>query len=386
MTAPHSNYCQCKACSNVQLMPHQRRIIKLNPSKAILNHEMRTGKSLIGATWVDLPEQAGNTYIICKKSNKKDWLEMGTKATVLTKEEFKKVSSAIVNPTAIVVDEAHHFCSALFVKPRSDLAVSLYTLLQKYPDCHVLALTGTPVRNSPWSFHSLLCYTGNYIPWKQWREEFFELQHLPFMKYPGWIPRTNWRELMDLYVKEYTDIVSLKDVVDDLPPATSRVITVKQKPYKKPNDKVVTWADEHRYEQTGKHLEILELGYRKLILVCKYTEQINELAKKLKDYKPVFILDGRTKDQAQVIADAQKSDECYLIVQSALCEGWDGYMFSAMVFVSMDWSYVNNVQMHGRQRHPKFLRDIEILYLIGGRWDKKILEAYQQSENFNPHL
>lgn len=368
-------------------LPHQQRIIDANPARALLNWEMRVGKTLPASVWVDLPEQTGNTYIVCKKSNKRGWQDMGTKATVLTKEEFKKVAGEIVNPTAIVVDECHHFGSALFVKPRSQLATALYTLLKKYPGCHFLGLSATPVRNSPWSFHTLLCYLGVYIPWKDWRREFFELQHLPFMKFPAWMPRSDWRARMDKYVRQYTDIVALSEVVDSLPPATSRVIKIKQKPYKRPMDELVTWHDEHKWEQQGKAKEILELGYKKLIVVCYYTEQIDALAKELAraDGRPVFILDGRTKDQESTVRAAQEADECYLLVQSSCGEGWDGWMFGAMVFASIDWTYVSNVQMHGRQRHPKYLRDIETIYLVGGRYDQKMLTAYNNCENFNPH-
>lgn len=364
-------------------LPHQQRIIDANPRKALLDWEMRVGKSLPASVWIDHPSRIGNTYIITKKSNKKSWQAFNTKATVLTKEEFKK--HKIVNPTAIVVDECHHFASALFTKGRSQLATSLYTLLRKHPECDVLLLTATPIRNSPWSLHTLLCYLGVYIPWKEWRNEFFELQHLPFMRYPGWMPRSDWRARIEPYRKQYADTLSLKDVVDDLPPITSRIITIKQKPYKKPEDEIVTWHDEHRHEQQGKANEILELGYRKVIVVCYYTYQLDELARELGRDKPVFILDGRTKDQEGTIKQAQEAEECYLLVQSACGEGWDGYMFSAMVFCSMDHTYVSNVQMHGRQRHPKYLRDIEILYLVGGRWDKKILDSYNRAENFNPH-
>ncbi len=123
------------------LWPHQERVIRENPKKAILAHEMRTGKSLIAATWIDLPEQAGNTYIVTPKQNKRDWIKMGTKATVLTKEEFKKFKPTIVKPTAIVVDEAHYFASALFIrkgKGRSQLASALYSLVKDNPDMHVL--------------------------------------------------------------------------------------------------------------------------------------------------------------------------------------------------------------------------------------------------------
>jgi hypothetical protein len=174
-------------------------------------------------------------------------------------------------------------------------------------------------------------------------------------------------------------------VVDILPLVTSRAITIKQKPYKKPVDELTTWHHEHKHEQQGKDKEILELGYRKVIIVCYYTYQIDELAAILSKEKPVFILDGRTKDQEGIIRAAQEAEEGYLLVQSSCGEGWDGYMFGAMVFVSMDHTYVSNVQMHGRQRHPKHLKDIEIIYLIGGQWDRKILNSYLNSQNFNPH-
>ena len=190
---------------------------------------------------------------------------------------------------------------------------------------------------------------------------------------------------MKKYTNEHTNIVALKDVVGYLPPITSRNITIKQKPYKKPENEIVTWHHEHKHEQQNKHKEILELGYRKIIVVCYYTYQIDELAKSLAHEKPIFILDGRTKDPEEVTRQAQQAEDCYLLVQSSCGEGWDGWMFGGMVFCSMDHTYVSNVQMHTRQRHPKHLRDIEIIYLVGGRWDKKILDSYLKAENFNPH-
>ena len=130
---------------------------------------------------------------------------------------------------------------------------------------------------------------------------------------------------------------------------------------------------------------ILLFTFIYIILVVKYTNQIDELAEQLKDEKPIFILDGRTKDQETIIKQAQESEDCYFIVQASCGEAWDGWQFGVMVFVSMEHGYVSNVQMHGRQRHPKNLRDIEIIYLVGGRWDKKILEAFMAGQNFNPH-
>lgn len=379
-------------------MPHQARVIKENKPKVLLDWEMRTGKTLPACYWVDAPEQAGNTYIITLKKNKKSWQEMGTKATVMTKDEFRIHHAEIVAPTAIVVDEAHYFASELFTKKgknRSAIADELYRLVSKYPDCHIMLLTATPVRQDAWSFHTLLCYLDEYHDWKQWREQFFNLEESYFIFRPKWmkkgeIPKAwfskpNWRELLDPIRTKYSDQVSLSEVVDFLPPVHSRVVTIKQKPYERPLDRITTWIDEHYWEQQGKVQEILELGYHKVILVCKYTKQIDELSESLKDEKQVFILDGRTKHPEDVIKAAQEAKECYFIVQSSCGEGWDGWQFGAMVFVSMEHTYVSNVQMHGRQRHPKHLRDIEIVYLVGGRWDQKILDSYNKAEDFNPH-
>lgn len=364
-------------------LPHQQRIIDLNPAKILLDWEMRVGKTLPASIWIDAPEQAGNTYIICKKSNKKSWQEMGTKATVLTKEEFKKTE--IKNPTAIVVDEVHRFGAPLFVRPRSALATTLYNLLREYSECHFMGLSGSMVRNSPWSFHTLMCYLGVYIPWKQYRDEMFELKRMPFLRFPAWFPKSDWRARVDVYREKYCDQVALIDVVDYLPPVTARTIKIKQPKYVKPKDEVVTWTHEHLHEQKNKHKEIIELEYRKVIVVAYYHEQIDDLVKELSKEKPVFVLSGKTKDQEGIIKAAQEAKDCYFIVQSGCGEGWDGWMFGCQVYASMSHVYTDNLQMHGRQRHPKNLRDIEIIYLIGGRWDEKILQAYRNGEDFNPH-
>jgi len=364
-------------------LPHQQRIVDLNPSKILLDWEPRVGKTLPASIWIDKLEQVGNTYIVCKKSNKKEWLSMRTRATVLTKEEFKKTK--IINPTAIVIDEIHRFGAALFVKGRSDLALTLYNLLREYPNCHVMGLSGSMVRNSPWSFHTILCYIGVYIPWKDWRKEFFELKKMPFLRFPAWFPKKDWRKGVDKYRKQYCDQVSLREVVDYLPPVKPVVVKLKQPKYVKPTNEIVTWVHEHRHEQQNKHKWILDLEYKKIIVVTFYTEQINSLADELSKEKPVFILDGHTKDQEGTIKKAQEAEECYFIVQSGCGEGWDGWMFGCMVFASMGHAYVDNYQMHERQRNIKNLKDLEIFYLIGGKWDQKIYQSFLIGQDFNPH-
>ncbi len=55
----------------MKLYPHQARFLDDNPRKAILAWEMRCGKSIPAAFWIDMPCRSGNTYIICIKQNTK---------------------------------------------------------------------------------------------------------------------------------------------------------------------------------------------------------------------------------------------------------------------------------------------------------------------------
>lgn len=361
-----------------KLLLHQERVLRENPRKALLVHEMRTGKSIIGAKWVDMPERNQNAYIICLKGNKKEWERYNTKAQVITKEEFKKLD--IKSPTAIVVDEAHYFGSPVFLRKRSQLSEKLYKLVKEYPNCDVLLLTATPIRQDAWSLHSLLCYIGVYYDWKKWRETFFELKTMPWMRFPAWFPKADWRDKLKPIRDKHCDIVSLHDIVKDLPQPEERIIKIKNKP-------VVgeRWTDEHKEEQKGKLQEILNLGYKKLIVVCFYTEQIDELAKELSKEKPVYILDGRTKNADEVKTQAQQADECYFIVQASMGFGFDGYMFGAIVFASMMHSIVDYIQMTGRQRHIEHIVTPQFIFLLGGVWDTRIYNSIKKNESFNPH-
>lgn len=370
----------------IEYYPHQQEFILANPEKAILAWEMRAGKSQPAAVWVDHPAQGNNAYIICPKQVKKDWLAFKTKAKVLTKEEFRKLRPKIKHPSAIVVDEAHYFGSPLFIKGRSGLAQELYTLVQEYPECHVLLLTATPIRQNAWSLHSLLCYVGIYYPWKTWRDEFFELKKMPFLRFPAYFPRPDWRIKIRAYLERHCSIVSLRDIVDYLPPIDPIFIHIKQPPYKKKKDELVTWTHEHMWEQQGKAKEILKLPYRRVLVVAHYTAQIDDLARDLGKDRPVFVLDGRTKDPGAVKLAAQQADDCYFIVQSSMGFGFDGWMFSAIVFASMSHSCLNHTQMLGRMRHLQHLKAVTPYYLLGGRWDARIYATIEQGKDFNPHV
>lgn len=370
--------------------PHQQRIRDLNPNRAMLVWAPRTGKSLGLQEWINDPIRVARSYIICLKKNKKEWEARCPDTVVMTKEEFRKNPDIIVDPTAIGVDECHHFHSPLFIaKKRSQLATALYTILKKYPHVHFMGLSGTPLTNDPASVHTLLVYLGKYIPWGEFQNRFYELKYMPFLPRPAYFPIKNWREPANELLKQYTDIVSLHDCADWLPPEIKEVVELKTKPKVYAEDEEYHWTKDHKHEQSEKAEKIKEIGegYRKVLVVCHYTEQIDDLARKLKLQKPVFVLDGRTKNQAAVIKEAQDSLDCFFIVQAAMGEGFDGYQMDCMVFASMDHTVRHHTQMLSRlvtlEKH--LMKPTIYIYLIGGKWDRHIYESVMAGEDFNPH-
>lgn len=371
----------------IKLRPHQKRFLDQNPNRALLVWEMRTGKSLPAKFWSNHPSRNKDPLVISLKSNKKEWQDLCPHANVMSKEEFKK--NPPESPSCVVVDECHFFAAPLFVpKKRSKLAEELYKLIQRNPNIHILLLTATPLTNEPASLHTLLCYLGKYIPWKEkYRPAFYEYKNLPFLPRPAWMPKKDWRQKANTILGKHADIVSLSDCMDYLPPVTDEVIKIKGKPKEYEIDEEYHWTKDHRYEQTFKLPKIKELasGHRKLILVCKYTEQIDELAEKLKNLKPVYVLDGRTKDQGDIIKQAQEDTDCFLIVQAMISMGWNGYMFDAMVFVSMMHRLIDHTQMRGRLTNVDQPKPQLFYYLIAGKWDQRIYKDIMNGEDFNIH-
>ena len=364
----------------------------MNPDKALCAMEMRTGKTKIAVEW--LRSRQGNAVVVVPKRIKKQWEEALEEiqtswkkvAIVLTKEQWKKEKD-LINPTALVLDEAHYFSSPLFTKQRSQLSTKTYEFIKKYPNCPVLLLTGTPISSSPANLHTLLCFIGVYIPWQDWRKEFYELQRLPFLPRPAWMPKKDWRVQIRKYLLKYAHIALMRDVVE-LPPVTEEIIGLKGKPYV--HDPLVpltkAFVTEHRWEQKEKDKTIRELGqgYGKVMVVVHFREQIDQLEKELSKDKQTYVLHGGVKDQEAVIKEAQADDDCYFICQYSCGVGFSCDTFSVMIFASMGYSVVSFIQMKARLVSAQKPRPLMYYYLLGGRIDKAVYNQIQKGKNFIP--
>lgn len=372
-------------------LKHQQEFIDRVRSgnyKRLVVWEGGVGKTIAGALWLKDGRDAV-ALVVCPKRVVQKWKTelhlWGTKACVLSKEDFKKIPHK--KWSAIVIDEADEFASPLFTKGRSQLTTHMYELMRLY-NAPTLLLTATPIRSNPWNLHTLLCFAGHYIDWKKWRNHFFVLERRPYLSRPAWLPRKDWRERIVPVLEKYGDIVLLKDCVGDLPPKTIEIVPVKVES----GFKLEEWEPskafhaEHRHEQKNKAAHILEIAkeYRKVLVVAYYREQIAELERVLSKDRLTFAVWGGSKDQEKMLKEANEVPECFLIVQASLGAGFDANTFSCVVFASMSYAVRDFVQMGYRVRRIHDLHPVKFYHLNAGRCDKIIFNNVEKGKSFIP--
>jgi superfamily II DNA or RNA helicase len=355
---------------------------------AMLCAEVGCGKSHVAGEWVKQNGRDVAPVVFCPKQIVGDWQKRAVGAQVFTPQTILK-QPLPNNPTAIIVDEADAFASPLFVPTkRSKCAERLYNYIRQNPQSHILLLTATPVRSTPWNLHTLLVYLGRYIDFKEWRDKYFYLDQPRYMTRPGYFPRPGWQKMMQEVIDKNATVALMKDMVNELPPETTEIIKLKAPVYEKNEEweAAKQFVEDHLLEQAGKAKEIKRLarGYRKLVVVAHYREQIDALYKELSSERETFVLDGRTTNVADVISSADASDECYFIIQSSIGAGFEIPSFSCMVFASQSYSARNYTQMRGRIRRINALKPVIYYHLIGGRCDKMIKDSIDAGKDFIP--
>ena len=379
------------------LRPHQARVIQENKHAILLAWDTRTGKTLAAIEWAKQKEGYPRlpALIVVPKNLKTKWtddcVKYDFKALIVSKEVFKidATDNMLLNVSSIIIDEAHHHSSALFVKPRSRLAVSTYEFLQKHSELPRAICTATPTRSSPWNLHTLMCYIGEYKDWKKWREYFFEKVRVPYANYPIWQPKKNWRVLIRKPLEKYADIVLYRDCIGMVPKETEEIERIKTVYPEVAEEWTVPkrWHEMHRAEamNEAKIDRIIEIGQtvRKMLVVCYYRDQIPYYAERLAKDKRVYVIDGRTKDGSLVAKEAHADDECYLICQSSCAAGWEFSSASVAVFATMDFSYLNYTQTRGRLRNVDDPHPIIYYHLIGGKYDKAVYDRVSMGKDFD---
>lgn len=373
-----------------KLYSHQQKYASGYKDHELVVHEAGTGKTICACAWLKDGRDA-DPLIICPKRIKTKWKEelAGfniTNATILSMEEFKKTPHR--KYSAIVVDECDEFASPLFVsKLRSARTAHLYELIkEKNTDTPRLLMSATPVRSNPWNLHTLLAFKGKYIPWKKWRDEFFELVSRPYLPGKAWLPKPDWRHKIRPILEKNADIVLMSDIVD-LPKEQNEYEYFKTSiPELEEWEPAARFHEERRYEQKKKPKLVKDISreYRKVLVVAYYREQCDDLAHKLGKERHTYVVHGGISEQEKILQEANEVDECYLIVQASLGAGFDADTFNCVIFTSCSYSVRDYVQMKRRVRRIHNLHPIIYYHIVGGRCDQAVLDSIERGIDFVP--
>lgn len=372
---------------------HQQRFIDKNPNRALLVWEMQTGKTFAACEWIKKRPEI-KILVACPKAIKEKWKrelkESGAKADVVSRDEIKKLDLKAYG--GLVLDEAQDFFSPVFTKQRSARTTVIYNYVRYHKNAHILLLSATPIRSQSWNCHTAACFLGILWPIKEFQNKFFYLSDM-YGRY-HLEPKKSWRKDIRPYLESIADIVLAKDVIEVpkrehetiLIPWTKQQEENLKKKYLEPSAEFnERRRAEQSYEKWKKIKELID-GYRKVIIVVYFRDQIEDYIKRIGNDRQVFVLHGGVKDQDKVIEQAKASDDAIFILQANMAAGFSASEFSVMIFASLSYKYVDYIQSTGRLNSLENLHVNKYIYLLGGRTDKSVMETILSGNDFNPHV
>lgn len=390
----------------IKLYKHQQDLLDKNPTRLGIWWHTGTGKSL---ALISLAEKnVSSALLVCPKSIKQKWIDdvagSDTTFTILTKEEFRRDHKKIPKHDAFIIDEVHHFSS-----PKSQLHKSALAWCKKNTPEHVWLATATPYRSTPWNVYAMYALLGQPLKWNEFRARFFNEQYMGHKSIP--VPdETKTPELQQL-LRDVGSLVTLEECVD-MPDAVFSYETIPLTPQQlhaidalEEINPIVRYSKIHQMENgtlKGNEYEedqvfscnkidrILEIAEstRKIAIFAKYNLQVKTIAEAfIESDKQVFIFTGETKNDAEVIAQAEQAEDAVIIINSEKAEGYELPSFKRVVYASLPWSLVSWTQSLGRFR--RINRPQRVYYTIltaDGEVDKAVQRSLEKKKDFQLEL
>ena len=377
------------------LTQYQKDFLAKKMKRAMLVWSTGTFKTRTSIEWAR--EWGGATLVVCPKGLKENWKRELKKwnagySVIVSKEEFKNREHGKYDN--LIVDEADHFFGM-----KSQLSKSLLAYLKKH-DPHLLMLTATPLRGTPWNIFRAAAFLG-----KNWSYPVFQAQFFT----PIWMgARQIWTPKKDEATKELMrqTIAGLGDVVRredhfDIPEQSYETVYVDedavQKKLKASSQSVVAIArftDDHRAEAMNQNkLDIVERLVEEenekgtgVMVVCRYHEQIDAYKAHLEKegWDPLEVSGRIPAKTRQDAVDYVNENGGVLLVQSSTVEGYELPNVRLMIFASLDYSYRNRVQAEGRNLRMNAIAKNAYVTLLAGDADEAVWKAIQNKEDFDP--
>jgi len=403
------------------LFKHQQKLLDRFPKKWLLAWGTGTGKSL--ASLELAKKNGGSALIICPKSIKEQWMSIikdnNCDYAVLSKEEFKKavMIDKIESYDNLITDEVHFFSGMQGLKKKSGMLKAMLFYIKKYNPSSIYLLTATPYLSSPWNIYALAEILGHKWNYMAYKNLFFQDVNMgrrwPIpvvkkkVKYKGILMNTE-EAVADL-VSIIGNTVALEDCAD-VPEQIFQTeyfdLTGEQKEAIKGLGEVnpiVYWTkchqicggtlksdgySEDKFYKSDKLNRLLELcdEHKKLIIVCRYNNEIEYIKKQIQIRKKtanIYTINGSTKDKHKVIKSADSSEEAIVISNASCSEGYELPSFPIMIFYSYDFSLKNYIQILGRiQRINNIKKNVYLSLIVKKSIDEEVYKSILRKEDF----
>ena len=366
----------------ITLYQHQRLFLEKNPNKYLLAWAPRLGKTLAAIRWAN-----ENALVICPRFLVAQWQEQFSNALIIGKEQFRITHKQLPRHKTIIIDECHTIAGNT-----SQVSKALYWYIKHHDPEQILLLSGTPYTSSPWCVWQYGLYLGRWEKdrWLEFRNAFFREQYFGIRSV--WVPKDTkeTKEKLVAIMKSFGETIAVEDVFElekDITIPVHFSETKKQKKLKDENEDIHPLARLtalHQIEQNASDkddwLKDIILKNKKVIVVCRYNDQLYR-------FKGLFpnalVLNGDVKDKKAVIDEAERAKECVLLVNIAIGTGYGLPSFPILVFASMDFSYINFVQMFARNKGPEQLQKTATYVLITKDGiDEDVWDCVQKKKDF----
>jgi len=380
----------------LQLYKHQQDILDLAPKKYLLAWGTGSGKTVAAL------QLSGNTrtLVIVPKSLKEQWQEQ-TDHRVITKEQFKKYAKELKKYDCIIIDEAHYVAGH-----KSALHKAVLAYLKRFNPDKVYLLTATPYMSTPWNIYALANILGRDWKYHKFKYTFFNDVMMYGRKVP--IVKKNIEGQIARLVSGLGNTVKMEDCFD-VPEQTFLTeyfdMTREQKKAiagLEDTAHIARWTKTHQicggslksdgytkdeYFKCEKLDRLLDLvkEHKKIIIICRYNNEIEYIKSKIK--KEVFVINGATRDRHALIKSVEQREQAVVIINAACSEGYELPSFPIMVFYSYDFSLKNYIQMIGRiLRSNKLKKNVYISLVVRDSIDNDVYQCIEKKQDFQVEI
>ena len=407
------------------LFEHQRKIIEADPKKCGLFLGTGSGKTILALLLAE-----GKTLVVTTKTVRDDetWQKnlakldkhRITSLKVISKEEARRDIHMYPYFESLILDESHTVCglnpqivykNKKGVPKMSQVFNAVWGYVKSQKPRRLYLLSATPIR-TPMAVLAHAWLLGKDWDFLKFRETFYF--RLPMHGREIWSPKvtTVLKERLGKAVQGLGFTGRLEDFIDvpeqtfvekHVPLTPTQISRIKQIRLDYP-DPIVRVGKQHQIEggtlkgdrfnesevfDTGKleALEDLHEEYPKLLVFCKYTEQIELIANHFRKLKvTVLCLTGSTKNRLDLITQAESLSNCIVVAQTSISAGYELPSYRCTVYYNESYSTVDAQQSLGRTLRINNPQKNLYVYLLSGEVDKGVRRALAIKEDFNERI